>query len=83
MKYVRPSYFCSRLVRREDDHPAREVREARPHLVAVEDPVVAFAHCGGLHAREIAAAFGSEKPWHQISSRRAAEEGIALLLSVP
>jgi hypothetical protein len=35
----------------QDDHPAREVRQARPHLVTVDHPLIALALGEGLRAR--------------------------------
>ena len=47
--------LVGRRVPADHDHPAREVREARPHLVAVHDPVVALADARRLRVGEVAA----------------------------
>ena len=38
--------------------PVRAVRERRPHLLAVDDPLVAVEHRAGLHVREVGARVG-------------------------
>jgi hypothetical protein len=52
-----------------DEHaPARQVGERGPHLLAVDDPLVAVAHALRGEAGEVAAGPGSLNSWHHFSS---------------
>ena len=54
MKYVRPLCFGRSGSVRGDEHAAvGEVRERVPHLLAVDDPLVAVAHRAGREAGEV------------------------------
>ena len=48
-----PVVFVIAAGAQENDHPAREVSEARPYLVAVDHPLIALALGEGLRAREV------------------------------
>ena len=82
MKYEMPSCFgASGSVRAMRMPNLRVLRQRRPDLLAVHDPLVAVAHGAGRRATARSEpAPGSLKSWHQISSAGEQREQVALLL---
>ena len=67
---------------REEDAVLRDVRERRPHLLAVDDVLVAVAHRSVVRPARSLPAPGSLKSWHQSSEPSRIPGRYSLLLLV-